>query len=62
MSLFVPLKLIECAQKDRLPRDIRSEEKTLEETRRDARPRKVELKRAEHERLKHFEKSASEPD
>lgn len=58
----VPRRLMECALKDKLRRDVRAEERKREEVRREAHRRKVELKREELERLKHFEDAASQLD
>lgn len=58
----VPRRLMECALKDKLRRDIRAEERKREEARREAYQRNVELKRKELERLKHFEDAASQLD
>lgn len=56
----LPSKLMACALKDKLRRDIRAEERRVAEVRREAHQQKVELKRKELERLKHYEELASQ--
>jgi hypothetical protein len=54
----VPVKLQERALKEKLRQDVRAEERIREEERREAHARKVEAKREQLERLKHFEEAA----